>query len=187
MRGETAPKKVTRRRVLKAAIAGVLVLGGSAVAVVRTRGYVLRPGRTLVALPAWQFIVLEHAARRILAPDRPGDAAIPGADDLDVAGYVDAWVAQMPAATQRDLGRFFAYLEHVAPIGLGLGARFTRLGATDQDRVLAAVEASSSDKLRGGLDGLRSLVFLAYYGDPRTWGLIGYDGPLVNRPPGGWR
>jgi hypothetical protein len=53
--------------------------------------------------------------------------------------------------------------------------------------VLASVEASSSDLLRAGFDGLKSLVFMGYYRDPRTWGILGYDGPLVNRPRGGWR
>ena len=57
----------------------------------------------------------------------------------------------------------------------------------DQDAVLASVESSSIDLLRAGFDGLRSLVFMGYYRDARTWSLVGYDGPLVNRPPGGWR
>jgi hypothetical protein len=186
MREGTAPKTLTRRRLLAGAAVAVLVLGGSAAAFVRTRGYVLPGDRTLAALSPWQFIVLQHAARRIVAPDRPGEA-IPSADDLDVAGFVDGWLARMDARTRRDLGRFLAVLEHVAPIGLGLGTRFTRLGESDQDRVLASLEASSSDLLRAGLDGLRSLVFMGYYRDARTWGLLGYDGPLVNRPAGGWR
>jgi hypothetical protein len=177
--------------VLKAAVAAVLLLGGSTVAYVRTRGYALPPGRVLACLSPWQFIVLQHAARRIVAPDRPADPAreppIPGADDLDVAGFVDGWLDRLDAATRRDLGRFLAVLEHVAPVGLGLGARFSRLGDADQDRVLASLEASSVDRLRAGFDGLRSLVFLAYYRDARTWGLLGYDGPLVDRPAGGWR
>jgi hypothetical protein len=178
---------LTRRRLIKAGLAAALVLGGSAVAFVRTRGYVLPPGRTLVALSPWQFIVVQHAARRILAPDHPEDASIPGADDLDVAGFVDRWAARLQAPTRRDLGRFLAYLEHLAPVGLGLGSRFTLLPADQQDRVLASIEASSSDRTRGGFEGLKSLVLLGYYRDVRTWGIVGYDGPFVNRPTGGWR
>jgi hypothetical protein len=52
--------------------------------------------------------------------------------------------------------------------------------------VLASLEASSSDLLRAGFDGLKSLVFFGYYRDPRAWRLLGYDGPLVRRPAGGW-
>lgn len=172
---------------LKAAIAGVLVLGGGALAYVRTRGYELPPGRVLVSLSPWQLIVVQHAARRIVAPDRPGDASIPTADDLDVAAFVDGWMDKADRGTRRDFGRFLAVLEHLAPVGLGLSARFTRLGEADQDRVLASLEASSNDLLRAGFDGLRSLVFFGYYRDARTWGLLGYDGPLVNRPAEGWR
>lgn len=175
-----------RRRLLGAAAAAV-VLAGSALAVVRTRGYGVGPGVRLVGIPPWQFVVVEHAARRIAAPDREDDASIPSADSLGVAGFVDAWVARMPSRTRRDLGRFLAYLEHVAPLGVGFASRFTRLGPVAQDRVLESLESSSHDLLRAGFDGLKSLVFIGYYRDARTWGLLGYDGPLVGRPAGGWR
>ncbi|MDP8998862.1 MAG: gluconate 2-dehydrogenase subunit 3 family protein [Myxococcota bacterium] len=181
------PRKVPRRRVLKAALAVGLLVGGSAMALARTRGYVVAPGRKLDALTPWQFVVVQHAARRIVAPDRDGDASIPTADDLDVAAFVDGWLARLPQRMRRDLGRFLAYIEHVAPVGAGFEARFTRLGSGEQDRVLASVEASTSDLLRAGFDGLRSLVFLGYYRDPRTWRVVGYDGPLVDRPRSGWR
>jgi hypothetical protein len=186
MRAPTSPK-LTRRRLLKAGVAAGLVLGGSAIAFVRTRGYEVPADRKLEAFTPWQFIVVQHAARRILAPDRPGDPAIPTADDLDVASFVDAWVARMDARVRRDLGRFLGYVAHLAPVGAGFGSRFTRLAAADQDAVLASIESSSTDLLRAGFDGLRSLVFMGYYRDARTWSIAGYDGPLVNRPVGGWK
>jgi hypothetical protein len=182
----TRSAKLGRRRLLQG-LGAALVLGGSAVAVVRTRGYALPPGCALASLSAWQYVVVQHAARRIAAPDRPGDASIPTADALDVAGFVDRWVARLPAAVRRDLGRFLGYLEHLAPLRGGFGSRFTRLDPAGQDAVLSGVEASSSDLLRAGFDGLKSLVFLGYYRDPRTWAIGGYDGPLVRRPGGGWR
>jgi hypothetical protein len=184
-------KTVSRRRFLAAVSAAAFVLVGSVAAMVRTTGYVLPRGRkpwfAPLAFSTWQFVVVQHAARRITAPDRPGDPSIPVADDLDVAEFVDAWVSKMPARVRRDLGRFLAYLEHVAPLGVGLSSRFTRLGPDDQDRVLASVEASSHELLRAGFDGLKSLVFIGYYRDARTWGMLGYDGPLVGRPANGWR
>ena len=182
---ERPPRKLTRRRLLAGA-AGLLVLGGATIAVVRTCGYALPPGRSTVLLSAWQFAVVQHAARRITAPDRD-DPAIPTADALDVAGFVDAWLARMHPRIQRDLGRFLAYLEHLAPLGAACASRFTRLAAADQDRVLASVEASSSDLLRAGFEGLKSLVLMGYYRDARTWSIVGYDGPLVGRPAGGWK
>jgi hypothetical protein len=80
-----------------------------------------------------------------------------------------------------------AYLEHVAPLAVGLVSRFTALSPAAQDRVLASLERSPYDLLRAGFDGLKALVFMGYYRDARTWGIVGYDGPLVRRPEGGWR
>jgi hypothetical protein len=176
MRESTLPPppfapKLSRRRLL-GAVAAAVALAGGALAVVRTRGYAVGPGVRLLALSSWQFVVVEHAARRITSPDRADDASIPTADSPGV---------------RRDLGRFLAYLEHVAPLGAGFASRFTRLGADAQDRVLERIESSPHDLLRAGFDGLKSLVFIGYYRDARTWGLLGYDGPLVGRPPGGWR
>jgi hypothetical protein len=167
------------------AFAAVLVLGGSTLAVLRTGGYPIPGDRKLLALSPWRFVVVQHAARRITAADR-ADPAIPSADDVDVAGFVDAWVARMPEKLRTDFGRFLAYLEHVAPIVAGHASRFTRLPAGAQDQVLSTVEASSSDLLRAGFDGLKSLVFFGFYRDARTWRIVGYDGPLVGRPARGW-
>jgi len=172
--------------VLKLGALAVLALGGVA-GVLRARGYALPPGRRLLALSAWQFVVVQHAARRIAAADRTGDGSIPTPDDLDVAGFVDAKLARMGADLRRDFGRFLAYIEHLAPLRGGLASRFTRLDAAAQERVLAATEASSSDLLRAGFDGLKSLVFMGYYRDARAWGIVGYDGPRVGRPPNGWQ
>jgi hypothetical protein len=182
-----ASRRFPRRRLLKAAVAGALLLGAGAAAVVRTRGYAVPAGRSLVWMSPWQFVVFQHAARRIAASDRPDDVSIPSVDDLDVAGFADGWIARMPARVRRDLGRFLAYLEHLAPVGSGYVARFTRLPPADQDRVLAGVEASSNDQLRAGFEGIKSLVFMGYYRDARTWRVIGYDGPMQSRPEGSGR
>jgi hypothetical protein len=178
------PRRFSRRRLFAAAAGAVLAMSGVA-AVVRTRGYAAPP-RALLALSPWQYVVMQHAARRIAAPDRVSDAAIPSADDLDVAGFVDGWLPRMRAPVRRDFGRFLAYVEHLAPLREGFVTRFSRLAPAEQDRVLSAIEASSSDLLRAGFDGLKSLCLMGYYRDARAWGIVGYDGPRVGRPPAGW-
>jgi hypothetical protein len=170
-----------------ALVAAATIGAGAVLAAVRTRGYVVDPGRRLVAMSAWQFVVAQHVARRIVAPDQPDDPTIPTPDALDVAGFVDGWMARLPARVRRDLGRFFAVIEHVAPLGAGFASRFTRLGPADQDAVLASLEASSVDLLRAGFDGVKALVLMGFYRDARAWGIVGYDGPLVGRPAEGWR
>jgi hypothetical protein len=178
--------EVSRRRLLRASLVGALVLGGIAVAVFRARGYRIPQGRKLLSLSGWQFVVVQHAARRITAADRQDDSSIPSADEVDVVGFVDAWVARVDARFRRDLGRFLAYLEHAAPLACGFGSRFSFLAPIEQDRVLSSIQSSHSDLLRAGFDGIRSLVFMGYYRDARTWRAVGYDGPWVGRPAGGW-
>jgi len=179
--------RFSRRRLFETGLAAVLVLGGVATAAVRTSGYVVDGDRKLTALKAWQYVVIQHAARRITASDRPYDTSIPSADDVDVAGFVDTWVSRMAPRTRRDLGALLAFVEHIAPLGCGLPSRFTRLSAPEQDRVLRSIEASAAEILRAGFDGLKALVFMGYYRDVRTWKILGYDGPLVARPAEGWR
>jgi hypothetical protein len=174
-----------RRRVLQAAAAAALIACGAAAAAVRTSGYAVPAGRRLVALRAWQFVVVQQVAARITAPDH---ASAPSADDVDVVGFVDDYMAQASGAIRRDVGRLLACIEHLAPLGVGLVARFSRLGPAAQDRVLESLESSSNDLLRAGFEGIKALVFMGYYRDPRTWSIVSYDGPLVGRPPGGtWR
>jgi hypothetical protein len=98
-----------------------------------------------------------------------------------VAGFVDGYIAGAPAAMRRDFGRLLACIEHLAPLAVGFGSRFSRLDAEAQDRVLASLEASSNDLLCAGFDGIKSLVFMGYYRDPRTWSIAGYEGPWIGR------
>jgi hypothetical protein len=164
-----------------------MAFAAATIAVVRTGGYRAPRGVRLLALQPWQFVVVQHAARRIAASDRKGDPAIVTPDAAGVAEFMDVWIARLPPRMQRDLGRFLAYLEHVAPLAAGHTTRFTRLAAEDQDAVLAGTEASAHDLLRAGFEGLKALVFMGYYRDARTWPVVGYDGPLVGRPAGGWQ
>jgi hypothetical protein len=182
-----APAKKTSRRRFLALTGGALVLASGAVAVVRTRGYSVPAdvAAKLEALSPWQYVVIQSVARRIAAPDRD-DPAIPTTDDTDVAGFVDGYIARLPAPLKRDLLRALAFVEHLAPLGAGCASRFTRLPASEQDRVLASLESNGQDLLRGAFDGLKSLVFMGYYRDPRTWRILNYDGPRVNRPDEGW-
>ncbi len=166
-------------------------LGASGVAaLVRATGYDVDPRRAayLKALSPWQLAVVDALADRMCAADVPYDApgAPPSARDVEVAEFVDEFVAASEPAIRRDLLAAIGAVEHAVPLLCGEARRFTALSAEEQDAVLARMEASSSGLLRGAFQGLKSLVMMGYWRDPRTWGAIGYDGPLVNRPPGGW-
>jgi hypothetical protein len=178
--------RFTRRRFVALAGGGLLAASG-VVAAVRTSGYDVPAGvaARLVALAPWQYVVVEHLARRIAAPDR-SDPSIPTPDEVGAAAWIDGYVARLPEGLRRDLLRALAFVEHLAPLGAGFTSRFTRLAPVDQDRVLASLESSAQDLLRGAFDGLKSLVFMGYYRDPRTWTIPQYDGPWVGRPSAGW-
>ena len=177
------PRKPSRRRFLRGAVAaGTIAALSGVVGLVRSRGYAAPPA-PLAALSPAEYAVVRAAAARICAADAAG---VVTPEETDVAGFVDAYVARMPAPLRRDLRRFLGFLEQLAPLRVGAASRFSRLGGPEQDRVLAALEASSSDLLRGGFAGLKALVFMGYYRDPRTWTIAGYDGPwvkAVGRPP----
>jgi hypothetical protein len=171
--------KLPRRKVLKAAIAlGALGALGSAVGVVRGGGYDVRGEvrAKLRGLDPGQYVLVQHLARRVCAPDAPG---VLTPDEADVAGFVDGYVATMPTRMRRDLGRFFTLIEQLAPAGIGLWSRFTRLTPAEQDRVLESLERHSVELLRGGFEGLKALLFMGYWRDERTWSLLDYDGPTV--------
>ena len=165
---------------------GGLLLAGSGVALVRTRGYDLpaERARALECFAPWHAVVFDAVARRIAAPDEVGDA--PSVDDVGVTAFVDKYVASMHPAMRRDVLRLLGFVEHVAPLLARRASRFSRLGPDDQDAVLRALEASDEGMLRGAFAGLKSLVFMGYYRDPRTWKLLAWPGPLVSRPSGGW-
>jgi hypothetical protein len=185
--GAVTSAKVTRRKLL-AGVGAFLFGASSVVAFFRTRGYEL-PAEVVArlrSLEPWEYIFVEHAARRVCAPDREGDASIPTADDTGVADFADVYISQLPDDLRSDLKKLLLLVEHLAPIASGFSSRFSDLGPRDQDRVLSSLEASDESLLRGGFAGLKSLLFMGYYRDPRTWRLLGYSGPRVDRPALGW-
>jgi hypothetical protein len=184
-RGGTA-----RRRWLRGALA-VSALGamGGLLALIRTE-YEFDPslpaGPALRALHPGQYLFVRAVARRIVAPDRPADTSILTPDEAKVAEFVDSYVAAMPPSLRRDVLRLLWFVEQVAPFGSGFARRFTSLSAEQQDTVLAAVCESRIPDLRAGFEAMKSLVMMGYYRDPRTWRILGYEGPFVGRPEGGF-
>ena len=121
---------------------------------------------------------MQAVARRILAADG-SDAPAP--DSVDVAGAVDVYVAKLPAAVQRDVRALLQLVEHGSSLFRGGATRFTHLDGEAQDAVLRDWERSSLTVRRRGFQALRSLAFLGYWRDDRTWPLIGYSGPMLPR------
>jgi hypothetical protein len=161
--------KWSRRRVLVAFAASVLV-AGTGIARLRASGYRVEPriARSLKALRAWQYAVIEAVGARILAPE-----------NVHIGGFADSYIAELPAEDRRDLQRFLAYVEHLAPLAEGYLRRFTSLSPAAQDEVLSALESSSIADLCAGFQALKSLALMDYYRRPANWPKLGYGGPLI--------
>ncbi len=153
------------------------------VALVRTGGYEVDPDvvDALTVFSAAEYAIADALAARIVAPDRPEDPSIPSAREVGVAQFMDGYLAEMRPSMRRDLLRMLHYVEHVAPLWVGHARRFTASSAEDQDEVLRAIASSRIEVLRAGFEGLKSLVMMGYYRDPRTWGILQYAGPTVGR------
>ena len=177
--------RLTRRRFLRLGLGGAVLVGLGGALAWSTSGYRVdrETARQLRALSPKEFLIVRAALARLVRTD--GDD-LPSAEDVDGALFVDGLVERMDDGNRGDLLKLLQVLEHVLPAASGHASRFTRLGGEDQDAVLRAMMESPVDALRGAFDALKSLAVMAFFRDPRTWGPIGYDGPFVGRPAGGW-
>jgi gluconate 2-dehydrogenase subunit 3-like protein len=174
---------LTRRGFLRAGIVGGVLLGGAAVVGRSLSGYRVdeATARRLRALSPKEYLVMQAVARRVLAADAP-DA--PSPDSVDVAGAVDVYVAKLPAAMQREVRALLQLVEHGSSLFRGGATRFTHLSPAEQDATLVDWQRSSLTVRRRGFQALRTLAFLGYWRDDRTWPLIGYSGPMLPKRPG---
>lgn len=156
-----------RRRFLGYGLGG-LVLAGTGIAVLRASGYRLPEGVQLRRLKAWQYVVLNAAGARLLAPV-----------SADVGVFADGALGGFKASDRKDVYSLLGYLEHVAPLTHGWRPRFSALGPKAQDAVLGALAESSISTLRAGFQALKALSMMAHYRRDEAWVEIGYAGPVV--------
>ena len=113
------------------------------------------------------------------------ETVVPEAGRLDAAGWdelerlVEKALERRDEAVKRQMGLLFKVIE-LLPI-LRYGRPFTKLGAAERTRFLAALEDAPVLLLRRGFWGLRTLVYLGYYARPEAGREIGYAAD-----PRGW-
>ncbi len=111
---------------------------------------------------------------------------VPETRDLDALGWeeleaiVERALADRPASVRRQL-RLFVRIVQVLPI-LRYGRPFTRLGPDAAVRFLHWLESAPILLLRRGFWGLRTLVFMGYYGQDSVSRALGY-----RADPRGWQ
>jgi hypothetical protein len=115
---------------------------------------------------------VRHEFRALAAAIVPAAATLDDAGWGEVEAIVERALAARPAKMRRQL-LLFVRLLTVAPL-LRHGRRFPALDPAAQARFLGAVERSPLLLLRRGFWGLRTLVFMGYYGRPAAAAAVGY-------------
>ena len=107
---------------------------------------------------------------------------VPEAEALDEGGWselesiVEEGLAARPPAIRRQL-RMFVRLLNVLPL-FRFGTTFRGAGSETRTRFLLAVQDAPLLLLRRGFWGLRTLVFMGYYGRDAARDAIGYRATL---------
>lgn len=90
-------------------------------------------------------------------------------------------IAGLPPATRTELEHLFALL--AIPIGrrvfAGVEAPWREASQAEVERFLDVWRTSGWSLKRSAYDAFHQLIIAAWYGNPRSWGAIGYPGPPV--------
>ena len=169
-------KGPSRRRLLIGGAAAAVVVGG-----LRPTGYDddAPAGRVL---SGWEAQVIAAAAEAVI-PDEPGPLPADGPTAWEVAANVDRYLTGMPKKMVLEIHGMMGFLEQGTLMGGGL-RRLTKLEPRARRRFLETLSRMPGLAPQASR-GVRDLCYLGWYQDPRTWGMLGYGGPLVpRRAPG---
>lgn len=119
---------------------------------------------------------MRPAFRALASTILPQAGTLSDAEWAELERIITDALAQRPAALRRQLGLFIRVLDTL-PVARW-GRSFHRLDATRRAAFLHAVERSSLLLVRRGFWGLRTLVFMGYYGRPEVHPAIGYRASL---------
>jgi choline dehydrogenase-like flavoprotein len=141
------------------------------------------PGRALRGLDrrGWAFV---RAAGDTLFP--AGGALPPSAEEVDVAGYLDEWIAKIPPTQRLLIGLLFLTLEQGTLVfGAGLGGRLRRFSEQDpaaREAYLHRIEQHPLFPVRALLAALRTIFSFAYLDRPAVQQALGIDPPPADLP-----
>jgi hypothetical protein len=168
---------VSRRTVLKAGIAGGIVL-------LLVRWMV--DSKAPRELPASRKSALDPSAQSVVAAivpvllegALPDEAASVEARAEVVAG-VDRAISGLPAASRKELEQLFALLSF-APTRCLIAGVWSQWPEASRESVAAFLDSWRDSRfalLRSGYGALHQLILASWYGNARAWPAIGYAGP----------
>ncbi len=108
----------------------------------------------------------------VAATVTPEVATLDAGGRARMAAIVDAALADRDEGTRKQVGTFLDLIR-LAPIAR-YGRPFHRLDAARRTAVLECFQDCPIPLLRKGFWGLKTLVFMGYYGQPEHWSEIGY-------------
>jgi hypothetical protein len=173
----------TRRELLKGGAVATLLLGaGGWIAARITDGHpqALAP---LKHLGAAEQLMLARVADVALGEVLPSDQAARNEWLTRIVQNADAGISALPLHLQEDTKKLTSMLAF-APTRLLLIGQWTGWQSVSREALQERLEAlrSSGNETRHAIYRvLRDMTLAAFYGDRRSWPLIGYAGPVVNR------
>jgi len=103
---------------------------------------------------------------------------VPEIDELETSAWsrfyaiVDQALMDRPATVRRQFGVFLGLIRWL-PLAR-YGTSFERLTDARRDAVLRWLQRALVGRLRQGFWGLKTLVFMGYYGQQELWDRVGY-------------
>jgi hypothetical protein len=158
---------------LGAASAAVLAVGGGLVAA-------LRPGLREARLSAGGREVFAGVSRGLLDGSLPaGGAALERALE-GLLERIDGLIAALPPHAQSELSQLLALLASAGGRRAlaGLPDPWPMASVSQIQQALQGMRVSGLSLRQQAYQALHDIVGSAYFSDPRTWGLLGYPGPL---------
>jgi len=122
--------------------------------------------------------ILTQVVERMVDTGEPAAPAVRATGAIDA---IDALCVSLDPGATAPLPALLRLVDWSPLLFDGRPARFTALGADDQDAVLAGWMGSRFAWRRTAFLALRNLALLGYWSQDATWPLIGYQGPLIGR------
>lgn len=174
-----APFRPSRRRFLQVGALGSALLALNSLAARPARAEARQPGAPAVFLTAEDNAVLLAIAPVMLEGALPAPKAARAAALQDMLAGVDLAVSGLAPATQGEVRQLFDLLEFSPARVLAAGV-WDPWPEASRDAIAGFLEdwrTSWIGLFRTAYLALHELIMAAWYGNPKSWAAIGYDGP----------
>jgi len=142
-----------------------------------------RPKRRYVAIGIGDAAFLRAAAQTFFPAD--GAIALSG-DDVDLPGYADRYLAQLPRRQRRLVRALFLLFEHATLVfparGVGAFRRFSALSPEQRTAVLRAWSESGFYLRRTAFTALKAILIMGYMGDSECLRRLGLEPFEIESP-----